>query len=93
MNKIIDFYKKKKIENEINYQMKSNIENNYFNLNQIKDEIQNKLNNQSKEINELISLISKNENIIEQYKIKNIKKNDNNNIINRKENNNFQNFK
>ena len=43
MNEIIDFYKKKKIENDINYQMKSNIQNNYFNLNQIKDKIQNKL--------------------------------------------------
>ena len=73
--------------------MKSNIQNNYFNLTQIKDKIQNILNAQSKEINELITLISKNENILEQNKIKNIQKNDNNNIINRKENNNFQNFK
>ena len=73
--------------------MKSNIQNNYFNLDQIKDKIQNKLNAQTKEINELITLISKNENIIEQNKIKNIKKNDNNNINNRNENNNFQNFK
>ena len=30
MNEIINFYKKKKIESDINYQMKSNIENNNF---------------------------------------------------------------
>ena len=35
MNEIINFYKKKKIESNINYQMKFNIENNYYVLNLI----------------------------------------------------------
>ena len=61
--------------------MKSNIQNNYFNLNQIKDKIKNKLNDQSKEINELITLLNINEN-------KNII-----NEIKENENNIFKNFK
>ena len=43
MNEIINFYKKKKIESNINYQMKYNIENNNFDLTLIKQNIQNKL--------------------------------------------------
>ena len=36
MNEIINYYKIKKIDSDINYQMKSNIEINYFDLNLIK---------------------------------------------------------
>ena len=81
MNEIINFYKKKKIESNINYQMKYNIENNNFDLNLIKQNIKNKLNIQINEINQLITIL---------------KSNENNKIINEnKENetNNFYNFK
>ena len=76
MKEIIDFYKRKKTESDINYQMKANIENNYFDLSQITQKIKNKLNNQTKEINELIELLKKNEiknNIKEDDKFKNFK--------------------
>ena len=81
MNEIINFYKKKKIESDINYQMKYNIENNNFDLTLIKQNINNKLIIQTKEINQLIKIL---------------KLNENNNIINEnkeKEINNFNNFK
>ena len=45
MCEIINFYKKKKIESDINYQMKYNIENNNFDLSLIQQNIKNKLNN------------------------------------------------
>ena len=60
--------------------MKYNIENNYFDLNLIKQNIKNKLNTQTNEINQLLKIF---------------KSNENNKIINiNKENkaNNFQNF-
>ena len=91
MNEIINFYKIKKIESHINFQMKSNITNNYFNLNKIKQNIENKLSNQTKEINELKILLKKNEinniiineneNYFKNFKIENMKniKNLNNN--------------
>ena len=50
-NEIINFYKKKKKENDTNYQMKANIKNNSFDLTQIKFNIQNKFIEQIKEIN------------------------------------------
>ena len=59
MNEIIIFYKNKKNENNINYQMKANIENNYFDLTQIKQNITNNLNTQT--INDLLIFLKKNE--------------------------------
>ena len=61
MNEIIEFYKKKKIESDINYQMKANIINNYFDLTEIKQIIQNSLNNQKKKINKLKIFLQNNE--------------------------------
>ena len=61
MYTIINFYKRKKFDNDINYQMRANIENNCFNLNGINDKIKNNLNNQINEINELIKIIYNNE--------------------------------
>ena len=58
---IINFYKKKKNESDINYQMKANIQNNYFNLNEINKKIKYNLNTQTNEINKLINLIKMNE--------------------------------
>ena len=58
MNEIIQFYKKKKQENNINFQMVANIKNNIFNLNIIKQSILNKINNFIKEINEITEIIS-----------------------------------
>ena len=55
---------KKKFESDINYQMKYNIENNIFNLNLIKQNIQNKLNIQINEINQLLTILKLNENNI-----------------------------
>ena len=57
MNEIINFYNIKTKENNINYQMKSNIGKNYFDLTQINEKIINNLNSQTKEINELIKLL------------------------------------
>ena len=62
MYEIINFYKKKKIESLINYQMKYNIENNNFDLSLIQQNIKNKLNIQTKEINQLITILKSNEN-------------------------------
>ena len=86
MNEIINFYKTKSIECDINYQMKSNIENNFFNLSQINKNLLNKMNFQIKEMNEIILLLKQKDNNnnnklniineIEKYKnfqIKNIK--------------------
>ena len=61
MNEIIQFYKKKKHENNINFQMVANIKNNIFNLNIIKQSILNKINNFIKEINEITEIISEKE--------------------------------
>ena len=88
MNEIINFYKTKSIECDINYQMKSNIENNFFNLSKINKNLLNKMNFQIKEMNEIILLLKQKDknnnnnnklniiNEIEKYKnfqIKNIK--------------------
>ena len=78
MNEIINFYKKKKIESDINYQMKYNIENNNFDLSLTKQKIQNKLNIQTNEINELITIL---------------KMSLNKSIINEKKENEIDNFK
>ena len=52
--------------------MKANIENNYFNLNEINEKIKYNLNIQTNKINELINLIKMNEikNIIKKNEIK-----------------------
>ena len=63
MREIINCYKAKEIRSEINHQMKSNIENNHFDLTQIKEKIVNKLNAHIKEINSIINLLKKNENL------------------------------
>ena len=60
-NEIINFYKKKKKENDTNYQMKANIENNSFDLTQIKQNIQNKFIEQIKEMKEMIKLFKQKE--------------------------------
>ena len=60
--KLLIFIRKKKIEKDINYQMKFNIENNIFDLNLIKQNIKNKLNIQTNEINKLITIFNLNEN-------------------------------
>ena len=78
MYEIINFYKKKKIESNINYQMKYNIENNNFDLSLIKQNIKNKLNIQTKEIKEIITIL---------------KMNENKNIINKKQENEIKYFK
>ena len=62
MNEIINFYKTKTIESDINYQMKSNIENNFFNLSDLNQILLNKINVQIKEINEFIILLKQKEN-------------------------------
>ena len=58
--------------------MKYNIENNIFDLNLIKQKIQNKLNIQTNEINQLITILKLNENkenetnIFNNFKIENL---------------------
>ena len=54
MKEIINFYKIKKLEKKLNYQMRFNIENNHFNLTQIHTFIKYNFNVQEKEINKLI---------------------------------------
>ena len=65
MNEIINFYKIKKIESDINYQMKANIEENYFDLSQNTQKIFNNLNMQIDKINELDKILKKKEELIE----------------------------
>ena len=62
MYEIINFYKKKKIKKDINYQMKYNIKNIIFDLNLIQQNIKNKLNIQINEINKLLKILKSNEN-------------------------------
>ena len=61
MKDIINFYKNKELQCDINFQMKANIQNNIFNLSEEKKLIANKLNEQIKEINEFINLIKTSE--------------------------------
>ena len=65
MNEIINFYKTKKIESDINYQMKANIEENYFDLSQHTQKIFNNLNMQIDKINELDKILKKKEELNE----------------------------
>ena len=65
MNEIINFYKTKKIESDINYQMKANIEENYFDLSQNTKNIFNNLNMQIDKINELDKILKKKEELNE----------------------------
>ena len=58
INEIINFYKIKKNESAINYQMKANIENNFFNLEQTKEIITYNLNIEQSEMNKLIQLLN-----------------------------------
>ena len=61
MNEIIIDYKNKLKENTLNYQMKANIIVNHFDLVEIKQIINDKINIQNEEANELIKLLKKNE--------------------------------
>ena len=61
MNDLIEFYKIKKIECDINYQMKANIENNFFDLNQSKQKLTEFFYMQIKEIQNLITILKRNE--------------------------------
>ena len=61
MNEMLKIYKRKKNENDINYQMKANIENNHFNLSKFYQILKNNLDIQLIKINELINLFRKNE--------------------------------
>ena len=61
IKEIINFYKIKKSECDINYQMKANIENNFFDLNEIKQNITNNFSMQIKEIFNLITFLKKND--------------------------------
>ena len=71
MNEIFNFYKRKKSENDINYQMKSNIENNHFNLLETYKILKSNINMQINNMNELLFLFRKNE--IKVEKMNNIK--------------------
>ena len=82
MYDIINFYKKKKDESEINYQMKFNIKNNFFDLNLFKEKINKKFNHNTNEIKELITIlnineidneIKENENKFKNFKFENMK--------------------
>ena len=61
IKEIINFYKIKKSKFDTNYQMKSNIENNYFDLTNTNQKIKNYLNIHFQQINELILLFKTNE--------------------------------
>ncbi len=69
VNEIINFYKIKKIECDVNYQMKSNIKNNLFDLTEIKNKIEINLNDQINKMENLIKLLKTNENEINNKKI------------------------
>ncbi len=56
MYEIIDFYKEKTKDCDINYQMKMNIENNNFDLTESNQILMKKINSQIKLINELKNL-------------------------------------
>ena len=57
MKEIINFYKIKNNESDLNYQMKANIKRNSFDLTEIKQNISNKLYKQIKEINDMVNFI------------------------------------
>ena len=69
VNEIINFYKIKKIECDVNYQMKSNIKNNLFDLTEIENKIEINLNDQINKMENLIKLLKTNENEINNKKI------------------------
>jgi len=78
MNEIFNFYKRKKKVNDINYQMKANIENNHFNLLKTYQKLKININMQIKKINELIFLFRKNDIKYKIEKMKNIQTLNNN---------------
>ena len=61
MNEIVNDYKNKIKNSALNYQMKANIQVNHFDLTEMKQKINNKINEQNKEINELIKLLKRRE--------------------------------
>ena len=71
---MIKFYKFKKIESDINYQMKENIENNYFDLTIIKEKMQINFGQQIKKLKEIITLFKINEDFdkFENFKFENM---------------------
>ena len=73
VNEIINFYKIKKVECDVNYQMKSNIKNNLFDLDEMKEKINLNLNEQMKKIENLKKLLKTNENFyFKNFKIENV---------------------
>ena len=65
IKKIIDFFKFKKNENKINFQMIENIKCNNFKIKNLKSIIQNQIQSQIQNFNEIYSLFNKNEENLE----------------------------
>ena len=63
MKEIVSDYKNKIKKSELNYQMKANIQVNNFDLIEIKQKINKKISDQIKEINELIKLLKRKEEV------------------------------